>query len=107
MKTGNEPDEWLMGQVALGRREHLEPLVRRFASPLLTFIQRMVGDRHRAEELFQEVFLAVWVKRAQYRFPRSFRAWLFAIAANRCREDYRKGRPAAVDWDPEGGVPVS
>src|SRR5262249_2416722 len=47
------------------------------------------GDRHRGEELFQEVFLAVWVKRAQYEYPRPFRAWLFGIAANKCRADYR------------------
>ena len=90
MKTGHEPDEWLMGQVALGKRECLEPLVRRFASPLVTFLHRMCGDRHRAEELFQEVFLQVWLKRGQYRFPKSFKAWLFAIAANRCRAEYRK-----------------
>jgi RNA polymerase sigma-70 factor (ECF subfamily) len=99
MTKGHDSDEWLMGQVALGKREYLAPLVRRYSSPLLTFIDRMLGDRHRAEELFQEVFLAVWVKRKQYRFPRTFRSWLFAIAANRCRADYRsaKPRPATLD----------
>src|SRR5262245_49892609 len=66
MNPKQERDEWLMGQVALGKRECLEPLVRRYASPLLTFIRRMVGDAHRSEELFQDVFLAVWNKRTQY-----------------------------------------
>lgn len=99
MKTGQEPDEWLMGQVALGHRECLEPLVRRFASPLLTFLHRMCGDRHRAEEIFQEVFFTVWLKRRQYQFPRSFRAWLFAIAANRCRAEHRKARLETVWLD--------
>ncbi|MCZ6817094.1 MAG: hypothetical protein O7F76_10445, partial [Planctomycetota bacterium] len=33
-----------MTQVAPGRREHLEPLVRRYASPILTFIHRMTRD---------------------------------------------------------------
>src|SRR5262249_29807768 len=87
-------DEWLMRQVARGRRECLEALLRRHANALLTFITRMTGDRHRAEELFQEVFLAVWAKRAQYEYPRPFRAWLFGIAANKCRADYR-GRSLA------------
>ena len=89
MNAGDERDEWLMAQLARGEREYLEPLVRRYASPLLTFIRRMIGDRHRSEELFQEVFLAVWTKREQYQFPRSFRAWLFGIAVNKCRADYR------------------
>jgi RNA polymerase sigma-70 factor (ECF subfamily) len=87
-------DEWLMGQVARGQRECLEPLVRRYASPLLTYIERMVGDRHQAEELFQDAFLAVWEKRRTYRFPR--RSWLFAIATNRCRQAFRRGGRAVV-----------
>jgi RNA polymerase sigma-70 factor (ECF subfamily) len=116
MQHKQERDEWLMAQVALDKRDHLEPLVRRYANPLLTFIARMVGDRHRAEELFQEVFLAVWVKRAQYQFPRPFKAWLYAIAVNKCRAAFR-GRapalfledgppapPAAADPSPEDAV---
>jgi RNA polymerase sigma-70 factor (ECF subfamily) len=82
-------DEELMLRVADGNRDALNPLVRRHADSLLTFIQRMIGDRHRAEELFQEVFLAVWQRRRGYQYPRSFRAWLFGIAANKCRADYR------------------
>jgi len=82
-------DEWLMAQVAHGQRDPLEPLVRRYASPLLTFIHRMIGDRHRSEELLQEVFLAVWRKRGQYQFPRPFKAWLYAIALNKCRAAFR------------------
>ena len=49
MQTGHEPDEWLMAQVSRGERECLNVLVRRYASPLLTFIRRMVSDRHRSE----------------------------------------------------------
>ena len=64
-------DEDLMANVALGQRAPLEILVRRHGSALLTFIRRMVGDPHRSEELFQDVFLAVWRKRQQYQFPRS------------------------------------
>jgi RNA polymerase sigma-70 factor (ECF subfamily) len=94
MTAKPERDEWLMAQVALGKRDFLEPLIRRYASPLLTFIQRMVGDAHRSEDVFQEVFLAVWAKRHQYQFPRPFKAWLYAIAANQCHAQARK-RPLA------------
>jgi RNA polymerase sigma-70 factor (ECF subfamily) len=89
MNQGPDHDEWLMAQVARGKREALEPLIRRYASPLLTFIQQMMRDRHRSEELFQEVFLAVWIKRGQYAFPRPFKAWLYAIAVNKCRASLR------------------
>ncbi len=97
MNQRSESDEWLMGQVRNGCRTSLEKLIRRHASGLLTFIERMVGDTHRAEELFQEVFLTVWKKRRQYKIEHAFRSWLFAIAANRCRADFRKRRtPTAV-----------
>src|SRR5947209_15960358 len=96
MDPGAERDEFLMYQVAAGHADGLEPLVRRHAAGLLTFLSRMLGDRHRAEELFQEVFLAVWLKRRQYQYPRPFRPWLYAIARNRCRAVFRLRTPAPV-----------
>jgi RNA polymerase sigma-70 factor (ECF subfamily) len=96
MTTAQDWDEMLMVRLARGQRDCLERLVRRYASRLLTFIERMVGDRHASEELFQEVFLAVWLKRHQYQFPRPFKAWLYAIAVNKCRAWHRSRRSVMV-----------
>ena len=98
-------DEELMVRVAAGNRDAMDPLVRRYASPLLTFIRRMIGNWHRGEELFQEVFLDVWRHRRRYEYPRPFRAWLFGIAVNKCRADFRQYSPAAaLDIDePQAG----
>ena len=96
MNDQQRRDEWWMAEVAKGNREALEPLVRRYATPLLTFMERMVGDRHKSEELFQEVFLAIWNHRTQYLYPRPFKPWLFAIAVNQCRAAFRlKSLPMA------------
>jgi len=89
MEPAHDSDERLMRRVAGGEREPLSVLLRRHATPLLTFLRRMIGDHHRSEELFQEVFLAVWAGRRKYQFPRPFRAWLFGIAANKCRAEQR------------------
>jgi RNA polymerase sigma-70 factor (ECF subfamily) len=105
-------DEWLMAQVARGERDCLEALVRRHADRLLTFLERMTGDRHRAEELFQEVFLTLWVKRRLYEHPWPFKPWLYAIAANKCRAAARGRRPAplaledAAPWAPVSALPL-
>jgi RNA polymerase sigma-70 factor (ECF subfamily) len=90
MSDANDRDEYLMARVARGQPEFLEKLIRRHASPLLTFIARMVGDLHRGEELFQEVFLTVWKHRRRYDYPRPFKPWLYAIAVNKCRETFRQ-----------------
>ncbi|MBS0203880.1 MAG: RNA polymerase sigma factor [Planctomycetes bacterium] len=78
-----------MRLVQLGGRQALSDLMRRHASSLLTFLRRMTGDHHRSEELFQDVFLAVWDQRQSYELSRSFRNWLFGIAANKCKSDVR------------------
>ncbi len=108
MEPRDDSDEGLMRQVALGRPEAVGALLRRYASPLLTFIQRTVGRRQRAEDLFQEVFLAVWVWRRRYRYPSPFRPWLFGIAVNKCRADLRREgyAPALLD-DCPGACPTA
>jgi RNA polymerase sigma-70 factor (ECF subfamily) len=106
MDQAHEPDERLMQQVAQGRAEPLSVLLRRYSTPLLTFLRRMSGDHHRSEELFQETFLAVWAGRKKYQYPRPFRPWLFGIAQNKCRAEYRRAgaRPVALD---EEAVPTA
>ena len=89
----NEPDEWCMKQVALGNQRYVEPLIRRYSSAMLTFIGRIAGRLHRDEEIFQEVFLAMWLGRATYQYPAMFRPWLYAIALNKCRQTLRRFAP--------------
>lgn len=101
----DQRDEDVMDRVARGDAAELETLVRRHAGGLLTFLVRMVGDHHRAEELFQEVFLAVWLKRRSYQHPRPFRPWLYAIAVNRCRADLRLKTPRPLALLDDGPAP--
>ena len=96
--VGNQvTDAVLMRETAVGDRGCLEKLVRRHANGLLTFITGMIGDRHLSEELFQEVMLTVWQKRRQYDYPRPFKPWLYKIALNRCRLEFRRARPPAAE----------
>jgi RNA polymerase sigma-70 factor, ECF subfamily len=99
LELAHESDEALMQRVAAGQREPLSILLRRYANSLLTFIRRMSGDHHRSEELFQDVFVAVWKSAHKYRYPRPFRSWLFGIAAKKCQADFRSRvrRPAWID----------
>lgn len=105
-----ESDEWLMQQVKAGRRDCLEVLLRRYATPLLTYLHRISGARHSAEDLLQETFLAVWAKRESFAGLGSFGSWLFAIATNCHRQAYRRQnrRMGMVEhWDSMTAVPCS
>lgn len=112
MSGMSRSDEDLMAAVAGGQTHVLEELMRRHGGPLLAFLQRVLGDRHRGEEVFQEVFLTVWSKRHRYDYPRRFRPWLYAIALNKCRAFFRSrsfvdapGTLAGEPADP-GRLPV-
>jgi RNA polymerase sigma-70 factor (ECF subfamily) len=107
MESARESDEQLMQQVSRGDRPPLSILLRRHANSLLTFLQRMCGNHHRSEELFQETFLAVWTGRERYRYPRPFRAWLFGIALNKCRAELRDRWPGLVSLDGGAGLIAS
>ena len=93
-------DSELMRRVANGHREDFEALVRNYADDLLTFLVRVLSDYHQAEEVFQEVFLSVWTKRATYEYPRPVKPWLYRIAHNQCRAHFRRSRlPTDGDAD--------
>jgi len=85
-------DEQLMGRVRRGDEGSLGVLVRRHSGPLLSFVTRMARDRAEAEDLFQEVWIAVWVHRASFDATRRFKPWLYRIAANKCADARRRRR---------------
>lgn len=56
---------------------------------LRAFAQRVIGDRHAAEDLVHDVFLALPVALRGFRGEGSLRAFLIGIAANRCGRHVR------------------
>jgi RNA polymerase sigma-70 factor, ECF subfamily len=83
-------DEELMSQLAAGRSEALEPLYGRYISLVFGLAARAL-DRATAEEITQEVFLAVWQKAASFDPARgTFRAWVAQITHSRVRNELRR-----------------
>lgn len=64
-------------------------LVNRYQARLLNFVYRTIGDRERAEDLVQEVFIRVY--RHLHRFDRSkkFSTWVYTIASNLAKNELR------------------
>jgi RNA polymerase sigma factor (sigma-70 family) len=81
-------------------------LFERWSTPLLRFTGRMLGDRAEAEEVTQDVFLKVIARAGQYDGRASVASWLFAIAANACRDRLRRSaRRPNVSLDAVAEVP--
>lgn len=73
-----------------------EGLFERYAAALLRFSDRMLNNRGEAEEATQEVFLKLISRADQYDGRASVSSWLYAIAANACRDRLRRNRRAIV-----------
>ncbi len=96
-------DEELMGQLAAGRQGALGPLHGRYASLVFNLAAQTL-DRATAEEIVQDVFVAVWRKAGTFDPARgTFRAWVLRIAHLRVLNELRRrGRRPRVEPDPEG-----
>jgi RNA polymerase sigma-70 factor, ECF subfamily len=72
-----------------GDERAFQELVERYQTRLLNFIYRTIGDRERAEDLVQEVFIRVY--RHLHRFDRSkkFSTWAYTIASNLAKNELR------------------
>jgi RNA polymerase sigma factor (sigma-70 family) len=67
--------------------------------PSLTrFLRRRVVDPHELEDVYQEVFMAIFEARHTYQPGRPFEPWLFAIARN-IAVDYSRRRWARSHWE--------
>jgi len=102
-RTGTETtldDEQLAQAVQQGQTAHLATLVERHHAPLMGFLYRLTGgDRALAQDLAQEVFLRMLraMSRGQYRYPRPFKPWLYAIAVNLARDHYKRAETGRLD----------
>jgi len=85
-------DVQLMLDVKAGDEQSFELLLRKYRSPLVNFLYRMVRDSAVAEDLAQEVFLRVYRARKDYAPSAKFTTWMFRIATNLALNAIRDGR---------------
>jgi len=81
--------------VLAGRSEAFEPLVTPYRQALLGLACRLTGNAEDAKEVAQEALLRAFRHLARYDTSRSFRNWLFGIAANQARDRLRQRRREA------------
>lgn len=70
-----------------GDDEGMADIVREYKDGLILYLRSFVSDIYTAEDLAEETFFRIMVKKPKYSGKSSFRSWLYAI-----------GRNAAVDY---------
>jgi RNA polymerase sigma-70 factor (ECF subfamily) len=83
-------DEALLAALRDGRHDVLNTLVRRYERELYGYLRRYLNDENLAEDVFQNTFLQVFLKRRQYEVGRPAKPWLYAIATNQAIDALRR-----------------
>ena len=104
--TGRGQSENLL--VAQGLKRHdpemLDHLIVQYQHRLLRYLLYLVGDREMAEDLFQETWMRVLMRGAQFNGNSRFDTWLFAIARNLVIDTRRKKTMCSLeDMNNEAG----
>jgi RNA polymerase sigma-70 factor (ECF subfamily) len=75
----------------------LDELIVRYQHRLLRYLLYLTSNREMAEDLFQEVWMRVLVRGAQFNGQARFDTWLFTIARNLVIDQRRKRTMASLD----------
>src|SRR5450631_391390 len=75
----------------------LDELIVRYQHRLLRYLLYLTSNREMAEDLFQEVWMRVLVRGAQFNGQARFDTWLFTIARNLVIDQRRKRTMSSLD----------
>lgn len=105
VREGPAAEEGLLRRIAASDAGALEELYRLYSGRVLSFLRQLSRDAQVAEDLLQEVFLAVWRKAATFDAARGDVAgWLFTICRHKWIDSRRRHQPVAeldaMEYDP-------
>lgn len=85
----SKTDEELMSLLQQGNHDVMVVLMRRYKERIITFIFRFIGSYDIAIDLAQDVFVRVYRSRHTFSGNDKFSNWIFTIAANVARSEYK------------------
>jgi RNA polymerase sigma-70 factor (ECF subfamily) len=89
-KYRNLTDEELMLLICNNYTKAFEELYKRYSKKIHYYFLRMLGnDKEKANDFTQDIFLKVIEKNSSYNKCLKFSTWLYSIAFNMCKNDYR------------------
>ncbi len=95
MNSGNNykilSDESLMEMSKNGDQKAFSEIYLRYSAKLMRFFYKMLWkDREKAEDFTQDIFSKIIQKPELYNSSRKFSTWIYSIANNMCKNEYRK-----------------
>ena len=87
----NKDDAALMSRIRTGDTGAFDILYNRYSIRLLNYFFKMLGgDEELAQDFLQSLFLKIIDNPGQYKKRYNFQSWIFTIAHNMCKNEYRR-----------------
>jgi len=89
-KRDSRADSELMVALCRGDEDAFSEIMDRFSKPVYSLLLRMLGNEDDAEELLQVTFCRVYRYRTNYDPERPLVTWIFTIASNLAKKEWRR-----------------
>jgi RNA polymerase sigma-70 factor, ECF subfamily len=97
-KLARLPDEELMQKVQQGSEAAFTELYTRYSTSLLRYFTRMLWNNSTmAEDFLHDLFLKIIHNPQQFDANRRFSTWVYSVAHNMCKNEYRKKQNERLD----------
>ncbi|MFT4602102.1 MAG: RNA polymerase sigma factor (sigma-70 family) [Arenicella sp.] len=84
-------DEELMRSFTEGDKKAFEQIYARYENFMVNFFYRKLwSDRIKAEDFAHDLFTKIIDKPTSFDLSRNFKTWLFSVANNMCKNEYKK-----------------
>lgn len=88
--TSAPSDDQLVARARDGDVAAFNDLVERWERPLYRFVYRYLGDAEESRDICQEAFVRAYTKLDGFKGKSKFSSWLYQIALNLARSEFRK-----------------
>lgn len=92
-------DRALIARIADGDQAALRELANRHYTRIFRFVLRFIADRGLAEDVVNDILLAVWRQAAHFEHRSSVATWLLGIARYKALDARRRRRASTVGLD--------
>jgi RNA polymerase sigma-70 factor (ECF subfamily) len=90
-RVTKKTDEALMRSVRHGDERAMTELYHRYSKNLLRYFHRMLWKEEAiAQDFLQDLFMKILENADKYQEDKKFSTWLYSIAHNMCKNEYRK-----------------
>ena len=85
------PDEELLVLMAKGDQRAFDEVYVRYSQPLFGYFMKLLArDKEKCEDMVHDLFAKIIRKPDYFDVNRSFRTWVYSVASNMCKNEYKR-----------------